>query len=403
MKELRSRIRELADELYPQVVETRRHLHAHPELSFHEQQTAAFVRERLEAAGIACESGIGGYGVVGTIQGAGEGPVLALRADMDALPISEANDVPYCSRVPGVMHACGHDAHTASLLGTALIINKLKSSFHGTLKLIFQPAEEKAPGGASLMIRDGVLKNPAVDAIIGQHVQPYLPAGKVGIRSGIYMASADELYITVKGKGGHAAHPGDLTDPVMATAQMLVAMQQVVSRSDPRIPSVLSFGTLRAEGATNIIPDEVYVEGTFRTMNEGWREKALEKIERIARQVAGAFGAEAQVNIVRGYPVLYNDEALTRRCRQQIAAYAGEENVIDLDLWMASEDFAFYTHEVPGCFYRIGTRNEARGIIHGLHTPRFDIDESALRLSTGLMAWLAICELNGQEGQRDSM
>lgn len=392
--DLQAKIKTLSDQVYEEVIGMRRHIHMNPELSFHEHETAQYVATQLERLGIKHDTGIADTGLVGYIQGHRPGKTIALRADMDALPIKEANEVPYKSTREGVMHACGHDAHTSSLLGTAQILQQLTDHFEGTIKLVFQPAEERSPGGASLMIKDGVLKNPAVQSIFGQHVQPYLDQGKIGIRGGKYMASADEIYMRIKGKGGHAAHPAHFIDPVTMTAQILVALQQVVSRSDPRVPSVLSFGKLVAEGATNVIPDEVYIEGTFRTMNEEWRAQALDKIRSIATHVAEGFGGKAEVEIRRGYPVLFNDEALTATTRERISSYVGEENVVDLDLWMAAEDFAFYTHEVPGCFYRLGTRNEARGIVHGLHTPRFDIDEEALRLSTGLMAWLAISELN---------
>lgn len=397
--DLKQRIQHLATEQHERIVGLRRHIHAHPELSFQEAETASLVAEKLELLGIEVTPDVAGHGVVGILKGestSDKDPVVALRADMDALPIQEANDVPYRSQNAGVMHACGHDVHTSSLLGTAEILSELKSELPGTIKFIFQPAEEKFPGGASLMIKDGVLKNPSVHSIIGQHVQPYLDRGKIGIRSGMYMASADEIYIRVKGKGGHAAHPATFIDPVTATAQILVALQQVVSRSDPRIPSVLSFGKIIAEGATNVIPNEVYVEGTFRTMNEPWRAEAHRKITNIIRHTAEAFGCTAELDLKKGYPVLFNDEQVTERTRSVISDYVGEENVEELDLWMAAEDFAYYTHEAPGCFYRLGTRNEAKGIVHGLHTPLFDVDESAMNISTGLMAWVAINELRAQ-------
>ncbi|MFK7971815.1 MAG: M20 family metallopeptidase [Bacteroidia bacterium] len=390
-----SRIKSRASEIHAETVERRRFIHSYPELSFHEEKTSAFVAKTLNSFGLKAQEGVGGYGVVALIEGkkAPSDKVVALRADMDALPILEANEVPYCSQNEGVMHACGHDAHTSSLLGTARILSELTDEFAGTIKLIFQPAEERVPGGASIMIKDGVLQNPQVNSIIGQHVQPYLDCGKIGIRSGMYMASADEIYLTIKGKGGHAAHPATFVDPITASAQVLVALQQVVSRSDPRIPSVLSFGKLRAEGATNIIPDEVEIIGTFRTMDEVWRAEAHARIERTIVNVAAAFGCTADLEIRKGYPFLVNDEALTARTTSALKDYMGEENVVDLDLWMAAEDFAWYTHQVPGCFYRLGTRNEARGITHGLHTPRFDIDEDSLRISTGLMAYSALVEL----------
>ena len=394
--ELRHQIQSLAQEVYPWTLERRRHIHAHPELSFEEVKTARFVQQELTALGIPFTPDVGGHGVIGLIEGEkpSEQPrTIALRADMDALPIQEENEHAYRSTHPGVMHACGHDVHTSSLLGTAHILQQLKPHFAGTVKLIFQPAEEKVPGGASFIIKDGGLENPKVQAIYGQHVQPYFDVGKIGVRPGMYMASADEIYMTVRGKGGHAAHPANFIDPVMITAQMLTAMQQVVSRSDPRIPTILSFGKVIANGATNIIPETVEVHGTLRTMNEPWRKQAQQKIKDIAHHTARMLGGEVDLDLRVGYPVLHNDETLTQKARNYIADYMGEENIIDMDLWMAAEDFAWYTHEVPGCFYRLGTRNEAKGIVHGLHTSRFDIDEDALAHSTGLMAWLALKDL----------
>jgi len=392
---LQAQIQDLSTEIFEEVVGNRRHIHANPELSYHEEKTAAFVKGKLESLGIEVQANIAENGLVGIIQGKKEGKekVIALRADMDALPIIEENEVPYKSQNQPVMHECGHDAHNSSLLGTAKNVNQLTDKITATIKLLFQPAEELLPGGASLMIKEGVLKNPQVSSILGQHVQPFMDCGKIGVRPGMYMASADEIHMVVKGKGGHAAMPATFIDPIMMTAQILVTLQQVVSRADPRIPSVLSFGDIHGDGATNVIPSEVRVKGTFRTMNETWRDKALAKIEKIITSTAAALGGSVELNIIKGYPVLYNDEALTKKARANISDYIGEENVVDMDIWMAAEDFAWYTQEVPGCFYRLGTRNEARGIIHGVHTPKFDIDEDALKLSTGLMAWLAIKEL----------
>jgi amidohydrolase len=292
------------------------------------------------------------------------------------------------------MHACGHDAHMASLLGAAKILHEVRDQFEGTIKLIFQPGEEIIPGGASLMIKDNVLENPRPQYILGQHVMPMIPAGKVGFRSGLYMASADELYLTIKGKGGHGAMPETLIDPVLISAHLLVALQQIVSRvANPKIPSVLSFGRVEAMGATNIIPNEVKIQGTFRTLDEVWRAKAHEKMRQIAEGIVEGMGGQLDFEIRKGYPFLKNNPELTARSVAAAQTYLGVENVLDLDIWMASEDFAYFSQEIDGCFYRLGTRNEARGITSGVHTPTFDIEEEALEIGAGLMAWLAVSEL----------
>lgn len=392
---LKEKIKSLARAYKEEVIQTRRHLHANPELSFHEYKTAAFVKERLLEIGVTKIESKADTGWAALIEGKNPGKnTLALRADMDALPIIEANDVSYKSQNSGVMHACGHDAHTASLLGAAKILNEIKDQFEGTIKLIFQPGEEVAPGGASLMIRDKVLENPTPSGIIGQHVMPLIPVGKVGFRPGIYMASADELYITVKGKGGHGAMPETLIDPVLISAHLIVALQQVVSRAaSPKIPSVLSFGRVEALGATNVIPNEVKIQGTFRTLDEPWRAKAHQKMLQIAHGIVEGMGGELDFEIRKGYPFLKNEPEMTARAKHAAQDYLGEENVLDLDIWMAAEDFAFYSQIVDGCFYRLGTRNEAKGIVSGVHTPTFDIDEDALEIGAGLMAWLAVSEL----------
>lgn len=385
----------MAKGLKEEVIQNRRHLHQNPELSYKEYNTAKFVQEKLESMGISGLEQKAETGWTACIEGNNpEKKVIALRADMDALPILEANDVTYKSKNPGVMHACGHDAHTASLLGAAKILNEVKDSFEGTVKLIFQPGEELVPGGASLMIKDKVLENPKPNGIIGQHVMPFIPVGKVGFREGIYMASADELYLTVKGKGGHGAMPETFIDPVLITSHLIVALQQVVSRAaSPKVPSVLSFGRVEANGATNVIPNEVKVEGTFRTLNEPWRAKAHEKMLQIAHGIVEGMGGELDFEIRKGYPFLKNDPLLTRRSKDAAIDYLGEENVVDLDIWMAAEDFAYYSQVVDGCFYRLGTRNESKGITSSVHTPTFDIDEDALEIGSGLMAWLALSEL----------
>ena len=392
---LKERIKSLAQAYKQEVIAVRRHLHAHPELSFKEVETAAFVAEKLKEIGITEIESKATTGWSALIRGKNpEKKVVALRADMDALPIIEANEVPYKSQNPGVMHACGHDAHTASLLGAAKILNEVRDQFEGTIKLIFQPGEEVIPGGASLMIKDKVLENPRPNVILGQHVMPMIPAGKVGFRSGLYMASTDELYLTIKGKGGHGAMPETFIDPVLISAHLLVALQQIVSRvANPKIPSVLSFGRVEAMGATNIIPNEVKIQGTFRTLDEAWRAKAHEKMRQIAEGIVEGMGGQLDFEIRKGYPFLKNEPALTARSVEAARAYLGSENVLDLDIWMAAEDFAFFSQEVDGCFYRLGTRNEARGITSGVHTSTFDIEEEALEIGAGLMAWLAVSEL----------
>jgi amidohydrolase len=390
------KVRQLADSHYRDTVAIRHHLHMHPELSFNEFQTADFVASRLKEYGIAHKIKIANTGIVATIEGKNPGrKCIALRADMDALPIQEANEVPYKSKNPGIMHACGHDVHTSCLLGVARILDELKDSFEGSVRLIFQPGEEKLPGGASLMIAEGVLENPNPAGIIGQHVMPLLPVGQVGFRSGKYMASTDELYLRVKGKGGHGAMPHLNVDPVLITSHMIVAMQQIVSRvANPTMPSVLSFGKVLANGATNVIPDEVYIEGTFRTLDEKWRAEAHERMLQLAHQLVEAMGGKLEFEIRKGYPVLFNDEALTASARESAIQFLGKENVIDLDIWMAAEDFAFYSQKTKACFYRLGTRNDARGIVSSVHTPTFDVDEESLRLGMGLMSWMALQELS---------
>jgi amidohydrolase len=395
MSQLQEKIKVLAKEQAARVIAHRRHLHSNPELSFEEFKTASYVASQLRSIGLHPQEGFAGTGVVALIEGRNpNSKTVGLRADMDALPILEANDVPYKSLVPGVMHACGHDVHTSSLLGTAEILYKLKGEFDGTIKLVFQPAEEKAPGGASLMIKEGVLENPKPVSMVGQHVAPNVPVGKIGFREGMYMASTDELYLTVKGKGGHAAAPHQLIDPVLMASHIIVALQQIISRNrNPANPAVLSFGRFIADGVTNVIPNEVTIQGTWRCMDEEWREDGLKKMKKLAEGIAESMGGSCQFDIVKGYPFLKNHPELTRRVRTAATQYMGSENIVDLDLWMAGEDFAFYSQVVDSCFYRLGTRNEAKGIISGVHTPTFDIDESALEISTGLMSWLAISEL----------
>ncbi|MBX2967792.1 MAG: amidohydrolase [Cyclobacteriaceae bacterium] len=377
------------------VVTMRRHIHANPELSYQEFNTAKYVADQLKSFGITPTEGVATTGVVAEIKGKNpDKKIIALRADMDALPIHEANDVPYKSKNAGVMHACGHDVHTSSLLGTARILNEIKNEFEGTVRLIFQPGEEKNPGGASFMIREGVLENPAPASIIGQHVFPLLPVGKIGFREGMYMASSDEIFLRVIGKGGHGATPELTIDPVVIASHIIIALQQVISRNaSPKQPTVLTFGKVVADGATNIIPNEVTIAGTFRAMDETWRKEGLKKIESMAKTLAESMGGKCEVKISHGYPFLQNNPQVTKRIRQAAEEYVGKENVVEIDITLGSEDFAYYSQVIPASFYRLGTRNDAKGITSYVHTPTFDIDEDALSIGPGLMAWMAVKEL----------
>ncbi len=393
---LKEQIQQLSKKHHKDTIAFRRHLHANPELSFQEEKTAAYVAKQLKAWGIPYKTGIGGHGVVGIIKGKNPShKTIALRGDMDALPIQEANKVPYKSKNEGVMHACGHDVHTSSLLAAARILNELKAEFSGTIKLFFQPAEERFPGGASLMIEEGVLKKPAPKSIYGQHVHPPLEVGKVGFCPGQYMASADEMYMTVKGRGGHGALPHECIDPLIITSHIVLALQQIVSRnSDPTTPNVLTFGKIWSDGgSTNVIPNKIKLEGTFRTMDEKWRKKAHKLMKRMAKKIAAGMGGACKLEIKYGYPSLFNDHQLTIRSRQWAVEYLGEDNVVDLPIRMTAEDFSYFSQKMPACFYRLGTGNPAKGIISPVHTNTFDIDEEALLVGGGLMAYLAVREL----------
>ncbi|MEM1360080.1 MAG: M20 family metallopeptidase, partial [Bacteroidota bacterium] len=342
LTDIRSAIQDLAADTHDQMVANRRHLHAHPELSFKEYETQKYLAGELDKMGIPYRK-IADTGLVAEIQGEkGTGPTVALRADIDALPITEANEVPYCSTKPGIMHACGHDVHSASLLGAARILQRIKSDIPGKLRLLFQPGEEVAPGGASYMIRDGALKNPVPQAIFGQHVHPPLEVGKVGMRPGIYMASTDELYLSIKGRGGHGALPHNTVDPVVISAQVITALQQLVSRAaDPTLPTVITFGHIASVGgAGNVIPNEVKLKGTLRTLNEAWRKELHHRIEQVANGIATALGGSAELKIVPGYPFLRNHEELTHQVFSRSVAYLGAENVVELPIRMTGEDFA---------------------------------------------------------------
>jgi amidohydrolase len=394
MSDLKSKIQHAASTYLAEIIDIRRHLHAHPELSFEEYKTSEFIASQLKKYQIPFTAGIVKTGIVALIEGKNPAKkVIALRADLDALPITEANTCEYKSQNVGVMHACGHDVHSASLLGAAKILNELKNEFEGTIKLIFQPGEEKLPGGASLMIKEGVLENPHAQRIFGQHVFPSMEAGKVGFRNGMYMASTDEIYITVKGKGGHAAMPNDYNSPLLIASRILLELNKTFMQEEQPAPTVLAFGKIAGNGATNVIPDEVYIEGTFRTLNEDWRAKAKVKMKALAESIATQMGGSCEYTIENGYPFLVNDVETTTRARTAAEAYLGKENVEELALRMTAEDFAFFSQKIPACFYRLGTANKERGITSGVHTATFDIDEKALEIGAGLMAWLAVSEL----------
>ncbi|MBW7848656.1 MAG: amidohydrolase [Bacteroidales bacterium] len=396
MKTLLKQIKTLATATYPETVEFRRHLHQYPELSFHEKETSAFVAKQLNAWGIPHQQNVSGYGVVGLIEGRNApAGCVGLRADMDALPITERSDKSYRSCNPGVMHACGHDAHTAILLSTAHILQQLRHEFEGTVKLIFQPAEEKLPGGAIGMINAGILQHPTVDAIVGLHVLPSMAAGSLGFRSGAFMASSDEITICITGKGGHAAMPHLSNDTILAAGHVIVALQQLVSRmNSPLIPSVLSFGNITTEGAHNILPSEVVISGTFRTFDENWRLQAHEKIKNIAIHTAAASGTTAEVTIGHGYPVVRNDNTLTRLAMDISTEMIGKQNVQEIEARMTAEDFGWYGQHVPACFFRLGTAGIAPETASGLHSPTFDIDENSLLTGVTAMSSIAVHILN---------
>ncbi len=385
-------IRHEAAEGLPEWQRIRRYIHQHPELSFEEHKTAAFISEQLTAWGIEHTTGIAGTGIVGVLEGRTPGNrCIAIRAELDALPIVEANEVPYKSATEGVMHACGHDVHTTCLLGVLRILSRHRDDWEGQVKFIFQPGEEKHPGGGSLMIAEGVLQTPDVDAILGLHVYPTLPAGMVGFRSGQYMASTDEIHIVIHGRGGHAALPHQTIDPIAIAAQVVTALQQVVSRKgNPVSPSVLSFGKISGGTVNNVIPDTVELSGTLRTMDEDWRAKAHELIRSIVTNICEAFGATADINIPQGYPSLYNNPELTAAAEIWAKNYLGDGQVRTLDLRMTADDFAFYSHKVPGCYFRIGTSKGGQEFTASVHNPHFDIDESAMVTAIGTMGWIVV-------------
>jgi len=386
---LLEKIKSLASKHENDLIEIRHHLHAHPELSYHEYKTSEFVQSQLKSLGIPF-SVVANTGVAGIIKGKNpDAKIVALRADMDALPIQEENQLPYTSQNAGVMHACGHDVHTTCLLGAARILTELKDEWEGTIKLLFQPGEERNPGGASLMIKDGALEKPRPSAIFGLHVHPGLQVGHFSFRGGKAMASADEIYITVKSKGGHAAAPQLTGDTILAASQMVANLQQVVSRrNDPLNPTVLSICSFNGGHTTNVIPSEVKLLGTFRAMDEEWRFKAHKLITQVCESVAALSGVEVDVHIDVGYPFLVNNEELTTKATRKAIEFAGSENVEETELRMGAEDFAYYSHEIPACFFRLGVGNKEKGITNNVHTARFNVDEKAIVAGAGMMAWI---------------
>ena len=386
------KIKKLAKKYSSEFIEIRHHLHANPELSYQEFETSKFIQNKLKEFGIPFEVKAT-TGVVGLIKAKNaDSRVFAIRADIDALPILEENDVPYKSTKKGIMHACGHDVHTTCLLGAAKILNELRNEWEGTVKLIFQPGEEKNPGGASYMIKEGVLEDPKPSGIIAMHVHTGMPVGKTSFRSGKVMASADELYFTIKGKGGHAASPHLCVDPILIASHLIISLQQVVSRnSNPFNPSVLSITSFQGGAATNVIPNAVKLMGTFRAMDEKWRAEAHQLIERISKELVHSMGGEVDLHIDKGYPAVINNEELNNSVKNAAGQFLGKENVQETELRMGAEDFGYYAQQIPACFYRVGVMNKEKGIISGVHTPTFNIDENAIEVGMGLMAWLGTC------------
>jgi hippurate hydrolase len=385
------KIKQLSAKYASEFITIRQHLHANPELSYQEFETSKFVQAKLKEFGIPYEIKAT-TGVVGMIKGKNpDSRIIAIRADMDALPILEENDVPYKSKNTGVMHACGHDVHTTCLLGASKILNELKSEWEGTIKLIFQPGEEKNPGGASYMIKEGVLENPKPSGIIAMHVHTGMPVGKLSFRGGKVMASADELYFTIKGKGGHAASPHLCVDPIIIASQLIISLQQIVSRnSNPFNPSVLSITSIHGGSTTNVIPGEVKLMGTFRAMDEKWRFEAHELIKKISFDLVTGMGAELDLHIDVGYPAVINNDQLSNVASSFASEYAGKENIEETELRMGAEDFGYYAQQRPACFYRVGVMNKEKGIISGVHTPTFNIDENAIEVGMGMMVWLGV-------------
>ncbi len=395
---MKEQIKQLTQDFSEYVVQCYRHLHAHPELSFEEHQTSLFVQNELQKMNIPFRAGIAGTGILAKLEGKNpHKKIIALRADMDALPVCEMVDIPWKSMHENVMHACGHDAHTACLLGAAKILHEIKDKFEGTVLFIFQPGEEKAPGGARLMLEDGIFDETKPELILAQHVSIDFPTGTMGFMPGMIMASADEIHIVIRGKGGHGALPHLTNDTVLAASQTIVALQQVRSRlCHPLTPMVLTFGKLIADGATNVIPHEVQIAGTLRTVDEKWRAEAKQHIRRIVNETCAAHGCTAEINMPDGYPCTTNNVTVTEKARHFASEWVGEENIVSLEMRMTSEDFGFFTQQFPCSFYRFGVKGNSNQHSGGLHSSTFQIDEKALSTGTGGMVWLAWKFLNQQ-------
>jgi amidohydrolase len=386
-------LRESAEEISPGVVADRRYLHQNPELGFQEENTARFVAERLRSYNLdEVQTGIAKTGVVGILHGGkGPGKCGLLRADMDALPITELTDVPYKSQTPGTMHACGHDAHTAMLLGAARVLAERRADFAGTIKFVFQPSEEANGGGAQPMIDAGVLENPTVDAAFGIHVTPDVPAGQVGVRPGPAFAAADGAKVTIYGKGGHAARPQNAIDPIVIGAHCIVALQTVVSReADPLLPAVITVGTLHSGTVANVIPEEATFVATIRSIDEGTRQLLAQRIPAVCKGVAETFRTTADVEYVFGYPPLVNDDAMAALVREVAQEVVGPDRIADIPLVMGAEDMSYFINSVSGAFYRLGVGNKDAGITYALHNPRFDIDEDAFATGVAMHAAVAL-------------
>jgi carboxypeptidase Ss1 len=384
-----------------EIIRTRREIHQRPELAYHEEGTAKLVADRLEGLGIEVRTGVGGTGVLGTLRGGKDGRVVALRADMDALPLEEMADVEFKSKVKGVMHACGHDTHVAMLLGAANLLAKHREELQGTVKFLFQPAEEHGGrGGAKPMIEDGVMRNPKVDYVFGLHIEGDDKSGVFGMRGGAVAAAPDRFEIKILGRGGHGSAPHQTVDPVYVAAHVIIAIQGVSSRMiDPVQPFVISIGSVHSGTKENIIPDEAVLEGTIRTLDEATRRRAKAKVAEVAKGVCRAFGAKALVEFEEdAYPVTVNDEKVTEQARRVLKKLPGARVKVKEPL-LGGEDFSRFLHEAPGTFYFLGTRNPAKGCVYPNHSSSFKVDEDVLKLGAASLALLAM-EFTDPKGPR---